>query len=751
MKKVSGYVIITFLLFISFSHDVWADYSGYINGTNVRYRSAIGTILGEFNQYDKITIINTNAGTIASGCNASWYEVNYGGNTVYTCGEFVTITSSNTNQTISDNIYDKSSYNAPSGDGTISCYEDTTDIYLRLSPTGSFTNTKVSCGDVVRINSTTENNGSCNYYYNVTTSSGSSGYICGIYVNTYKLSTTASNYYNNNGGVEVYYNVLRNKGFPESYLSYLAEIHARHPNWNFEAEKINLDFNDVVLAEAYDSRSLLSGSAFDSNYFSTKYGHYDVLNNKFTEDSVDKGWYNASTEAIAYYLDPRTYLNDRYIFAFEAMDYKDDQTSSVVLPILKNTAYSGNTNFSNELVLASKEAGISAVHIASRISQEMGGVALGDPRLGGTFTYGGSTKSGYYNFFNIKSSCTNCSNIYAAYAYEKGWNTTLLGLKGGATFLANNYVMVNQDTIYYEKFDVSTIDGHYTHQFMQNLSVATSETSKKYTSYYNNMNSYLSGSITFTIPVYNNMPAYHVTSPKIGNPNNYLKNITVGGSTISGFSYDKYSYKINISSGTSSINIGATPVVSSTTVKGIGNINITSNNMNVDITVTSANGRSRVYTINIVRDDSTAPAINTILNSSGVKYNSTYMYGISKSSNVSSLINNVLNISSYATINVYDKDGNIKNNGIFKTGDKVKIGNGQTSQTFTTVIYGDVNGDGKIDKLDYLAVLRHYYGYTSYSGVYKVAADVNRDGKIDKLDYLAVLRDYYGYANINQG
>ena len=32
----------------------------------------------------------------------------------------------------------------------------------------------------------------------------------------------------------------------------------------------------------------------------------------------------------------------------------------------------------------------------------------------------------------------------------------------------------------------------------------------------------------------------------------------------------------------------------------------------------------------------------------------------------------------------------------------------------------------------------------------KRAADVNKDGVVDKLDYLAVLRDYYGYKKIVQ-
>ena len=30
--------------------------------------------------------------------------------------------------------------------------------------------------------------------------------------------------------------------------------------------------------------------------------------------------------------------------------------------------------------------------------------------------------------------------------------------------------------MYYEKFDVSTSDGHYTHQYMQNLAAAIQET-----------------------------------------------------------------------------------------------------------------------------------------------------------------------------------------------------------------------------------------------------------------------------------
>ena len=64
-------------------------------------------------------------------------------------------------------------------------------------------------------------------------------------------------------------------------------------------------------------------------------------------------------------------------------------------------------------------------------------------------------------------------------------------------------------------------------------------------------------------------------------------------------------------------------------------------------------------------------------------------------------------------INIKDKQGNSKRNGTFVTGDKVTIGNGKEEKTMNIVIYGDINGDGKIDRDDCLAILRHLNGYTN--------------------------------------
>ena len=59
-----------------------------------------------------------------------------------------------------------------------------------------------------------------------------------------------------------------------------------------------------------------------------------------------------------------------------------------------------------------------------------------------------------------------------------------------------------------------------------------------------------------------------------------------------------------------------------------------------------------------------------------------------------------------------------------------------------TLLAGDVNGDGKINNLDYAVVLNPLNfnkNYTNPSDVDNVLADINGDGKINNLDYALIL------------
>lgn len=700
---------------------------------------------------------------------SNWYKVRYNGTTGYACGKYVGDVNSSskpsgsgnyTGKSSGDNIYKKSNYDSkPSGDGTISCFEDTGDLSLKRTPGGSTTGKKVSCGEVVTINSTSESSGICPYYYNITDSKGNSGYVCSYYVNTTKLSSKAEEYYKNNS-LEDYYNSLRNSGFPDSYLPYLAELHARHPNWKFVSESIPLTFDEVVSGENAYGRNLLQGSAFSENYYSMGIDGYDVLSNKFSHYFTEEGWYDASSEAVAYYLDPRNYLNIKYIIAYELLNYNSNHTEDGVKKIMGNNSYwnsiysgySGNAY--SDVFNATKDIGISSFHIAARIKQEISGIEISDPRSGGSFTLDGTNYSNYYNFFNIKVYGINKVLNGMRYAVENGWNTPYRGIYGGSKFIYDEYCGVNQDTLYYEKFDVSTNDGNYTHQYMQNLAVIAQETDKVYKSYVNIISDYFDKDLEFTIPVYKDMPNYAVTAPKTGNPNNYLSDLKVDGTTVSGFSYDTYSYDITVPYGTSSINVSANKIASSSSVSGTGDISIDSNEKKISVIVTSESGNSREYIINVKRDEidnpEDIPSLDTILNSSGIKYNNGYIFGIGEGTSVSSLIDNIKNVSSYARVNIKNSKGNNKTSGSFVTGDVVVVSNGKEEKSFGIVIYGDVNGDGKIDKLDAANILSQYYGYIKLSGAYKVAADVNKNGEINKLDAANILSHYYKYVLIKQ-
>lgn len=738
---------------------------------NIWNNTSRSSKLGSLNCNEKVTVLEKNVASNNS-C-ANWYKVQKGSVIGYSCGKYISPTPNKDSLSIGkstsgDNIYLKENYSSKSNkDGFIACYEDTGDVSLRKTPGGDLTGVKLSCGKNVTINKVIENKGgACPYYYNVTDENGSSGYICGYFVNTTKLSETALNYYKNKESLEEYAKRLTSLGFPDSYLPYLEEVHARHPNWIFEAEKINIDFNDVIKGESAYGRNLLEGSSFNNNYYSMDLNTYNIFSNTFYEYPTEKGWYNASSEAIAYYMDPRNYLNEKYIFAFESLHYNSSHTSNITNKILSgqsfwNSLYSGSgRTVGDDIVKAcfnvknnTNSDGISAAHIASRIKQEISGLDLSDPRLGSSFTYNNQSYSGYYNFFNISVWGDDKVIRGMKYAMDNGWNSPYNAIYGGAYYIYDDYIKINQDTMYYEKFDVSTSDGNYDNQYMQNLAAPMQETDTSYRSYIT-IDGYLSNDNIFIIPVYNNMPAYAVTAPSTGNPNNYLKDLKINNETINNFSYDTYEYSVSIPYETNNIIVGATAIVSSSFISGNTTYKNDKDTNKIEVKVTSESGKVRIYTINITRlekikedDNSNLITIDKLMNSSGVKYNDSYIYKIGANTSVSSFINNIQNTSSYATVSIKDNGNN--NKSIFKTGDKVVIGNTKDKKEYEVLIYGDINGDGKIDKDDCLAILRQINGYANYTGVYKVAADPNKDGKIDKDDCLAILRDINGYTNLN--
>ncbi len=63
---------------------------------------------------------------------------------------------------------------------------------------------------------------------------------------------------------------------------------------------------------------------------------------------------------------------------------------------------------------------------------------------------------------------------------------------------------------------------------------------------------------------------------------------------------------------------------------------------------------------------------------------------------------------------------------------------------------GDVNGNGEIDKYDYITVKRGLLGTLDLTDVQTMSADVNKNGETEKFDYILIKRDILGTYEIGE-
>ena len=95
------------------------------------------------------------------------------------------------------------------------------------------------------------------------------------------------------------------------------------------------------------------------------------------------------------------------------------------------------------------------------------------------------------------------------------WNTKERAITGGGKFIGSSYINVGQDTLYLQKFHVTNVAGGelFWHQYMTNVLAPYSESLSIYNGY--SKTGILGNSMTFIIPVYNNMPNMWVQNPNI--------------------------------------------------------------------------------------------------------------------------------------------------------------------------------------------------------------------------------------------
>lgn len=195
---------------------------------------------------------------------------------------------------------------------------------------------------------------------------------------------------------------LRAQGFSESYIEDLAALQKAHPNWKFVAFKTGIDFDDAVKGE-------LAGTP--------------------------------TTETnLRAYLDPRNWLNEKYIFQFESIKKSDAvQSVSSVNAILKNTWMANSkinyfdtqgisktvtevNTYADAMIKASNDTNMSANYIAAKIRQENGGATYSATAVCGTRP----PFQGIFNYFNIGAYTTAMDGLAWAAGFLKANKDTVL-------------------------------------------------------------------------------------------------------------------------------------------------------------------------------------------------------------------------------------------------------------------------------------------------------------------------------------
>lgn len=511
----------------------------------------------------------------------------------------------------------------------------------------------------------------------------SSGYV--VMGNQTQTSTPSSD-----GNFEA---AMAAQGFPDSYKPYLRAIHEKYPYWEFRAVQTGVDWNTLManeVSKAGQVKNMIYGTRSypHYNWRSTSVGYNPATDTWSPYDGTT--WFAASDEILAYYMDPRTYLYENYVFAFESLAYQSGVQNEIgVEAILKGTFMSNarpageSRTYAQIIMEAAAQSGVSPYHIASRIKLEMGST------IGTACSGTNSSYPGIYNFYNIGAYNTPNGNAavkglqWAASAgsYGRPWNTPAKSIIGGAQFLGASYINVGQNTLYTQKFNVTNKSCLFSHQYMGNIQSPATEGLTSYNAYRNN--NLLNSSMVFDIPVYSNMPAQAVSKPAdSGNPNNWLKSLSVSGYGLTpSYAVNNITdYSLIVGENIGQITISANAVNRYARVSGAGTVNLEKGTNIVNIVVTAQTGATRTYKLTVVR----GTASGTVTNNPGV----------------------------------------------------------------TQGGRGDLNGDGKINTLDIIKVQRVIVGLDTMSNGLLAVGDLNGDGKINTLDVIKIQRHIVGLESI---
>lgn len=520
----------------------------------------------------------------------------------------------------------------------------------------------------------------------------------------------------------------------------IQQLKTKHPNWSFKILYTDIDWNEAI------GKEYLGHGSSPKNLVPKTHNSSWICNICGVDKAYDNGsWRCASKSGIEYMMDPRNSINEADIFQFEELT----STGSDVNIVKKMTNGTFLQGREQEITNIANTKGVNAYYIVARLIQEQG--KSGSELISG--------KTGYYNAFNFGASGSTSEQVIAnglAYAKKKGWDTLEKSISGGVDLIAKEYIKIGQNTLYFQKFNV-TKKSTFAHQYQQNLFAAKTESATLRNTYLD-IESYDSKH-TFIIPVFKNMPPKACLTPD-GN-----STATSGADLV----------KINV---TTSLKLRKAPE-DSTKVdwlwkneivarleKGTTKINgaywdkIQKANGNVGYAPRETFDYETDYKLYLVPINTTNGSNNSgnNSNSNGNNSNNNSNNNENKYHNtVKVLINDekkIIKVSPDAIAkDILEAFGGsvkiTKADGSFLNGENDNMAtNFIVKDTYTVIKKGDANADGIVNSFDYIRVMNYIMGRKQLNGYEKEAADANNDGIVNSFDYIRIMNYIMGTKKI---
>ncbi len=639
-------------------------------------------------------------------------------------------------------------------------------VVYKGEKTSSGTLTELAYGTRVTVLGDVDSNSK---FYKISFEDGTIGYTWKSYITD--VSQARLNSDAPGSGIEKYEdycNKLVSGGFDKSYCPYLYKLHTKYPHWQFVADRTGLTLEEVAKNET-GKVVLQTGN---KNYWNSS-------------KPIEGNYYYVNESVVRTFMDPRNSLYEKQIFQFLDLELSKDIANDESLFYI--SGQNGNLrNYVEEFKAAGVTNQINPLHIMARSAQEGANQTTYDKTFDkyvasysavtGLYTTSTSRTSaqgysldGYYNFFNIGSyadanypytvqrglahaagfigdeACITVETAGKAFydetkcaklSYQRPWNTVAKAISGGSEFIADGYVRKGQDSLYYQKFNVSSYTSYkkYTHQYMTNIHAPASEAGTMYGAY--NSGSLLNSEFVFVIPVYENMPE-DVYQAVDKNSNSKLGSVTINDKNYNEFDSDVTEYNYNLITESDTFKIGAKTEESTSSIVGTGDYKFENGVSTVKLEVTAENGNVTTYVINVKKVlPVESVTVNDVVSKIGVKIDGNVMYGISPDTVVSTLVNTVTKNKGEAIVT--DATGKTKNSGAFVTGDKITIKGTNDKVVYEIAVRGDINGDGIVNLKDFVLVQSHILDKSKLDNIKFYAGDINYDGKIVLADFVLI-------------